>query len=68
MFKLNILILISGLMHAFGCVYNCVKQILAHGLKPPESRRHHLALPSDIKYQCLEWIEQNAAKSTAMTG
>jgi hypothetical protein len=66
--KHNIPISIGALKRAFQCSRNSVTQALVHGLEPPQTRGRHSALDAEIEHELLVWIEDNAAKNTAVTG
>jgi hypothetical protein len=56
------------MMRVFDCVRDRVTQALAHGLEPPENRGRHPAWDDDIERRLLLWIQENAAKNSAVTG
>jgi hypothetical protein len=72
--KLPIPISIRAMMGAFGGVrdrdYDCdrVTHALAHVLEPAENRGCHQTFDDDIERGLLLWIQENAARNSAVTG
>ena len=65
--QLKIPISTRAMRRAFDCSHDRITQALAHGLEPPQTRGRHLALDDEIERGILLWIQENAAKSKAVT-
>jgi transposase len=63
----NVLISINALARAFNWSGSRAKSALEHPRDPAGSRGKHTALDSDHEQQILEWIRQNAERSTPLT-
>jgi hypothetical protein len=62
----NTPISINALARAFDCPWSRVKLALEYGLDLPGHRGKHTALDPDHEQQILEWIRQNAERSTPL--